>query len=92
MPGGATEDRIVSIFCRVTQGGQGRNILSRCHQRFHQNNIANVNDPLLMSEKMFSDSVTRSYGSLVSVMNVTTQFPLGPSFYTVFAVVDTPDE
>ncbi len=28
--GGTTEDRIVSIFCRVAQGGQGKNILCHC--------------------------------------------------------------
>ncbi len=38
-------DRIVSISCRVTQGGQGKNIFFRCHRRFCQNNMANVNDP-----------------------------------------------
>ncbi len=41
-------DSIVSISCRIAQGGQGKNILFYvccCHQHFRQNNIANVNDP-----------------------------------------------
>ncbi len=40
-------DRIVSISCHAAQGGQGKNMLCRCSQRFYQNNIANPNDPLL---------------------------------------------
>jgi hypothetical protein len=38
-------DRIVSISCRIAQGGLGKNILCRCRWRFCQNNITNVNDP-----------------------------------------------
>ncbi len=42
-------ERIVSISCRVTQGGQGKNILFHCRQRCCQNNIAILNDPLCRS-------------------------------------------
>ncbi len=40
-------NRIVSISCRIAQGGQGKNMLCRYCRCFCQNNIAIVNDPLL---------------------------------------------
>ncbi len=34
-----------SITDDIAQGGQSKNIVGSCRQRFCQNNIANVNDP-----------------------------------------------
>ncbi len=67
-------DRIVSISCCLAQGGQGKNILCRfmsyvCHCRrcFCQNNIANVNDPLVNSSCKLITTLSNRQASLIGL-------------------------
>jgi hypothetical protein len=52
--GDATEDRIVSIFCHVAQGSQGKYSQLSLSPTVTLVNAANVNDPLELKNLKFS--------------------------------------